>query len=425
MQRVPAASPKALCHDADGEGTPTTSKSTVSSLGSEQGPSTKDGFPQLLPSAAPVSGLQTARSGCGGCFSLLLGISPRKHVQDKGGFSAILRRKRSTSSSLYTLDQFEHVGLLGCGAFGAVTLVKCKVTSRTLAMKAVSKGLIVQRRMQLPVLREKEIMKKSAGNPFVVKLVATLVDDERLYFLMEPAMGGDLGTVYIRYPLFGSEAYARFYTACIFRALEHLHESKVVYRDVKMENVVVDRNGYGKLCDFGMATCLTEQNDRAYTICGTPGYMAPEVASGSGYAYAADWWSLGILLYELMVGELPFISPDPADMAAKRSFDITAVPMPEGAVWADLVRSICKQAPGERLPMLAGGSRALQAHPWYSSAGFDWASHATQEMVASHLPVVDGPEDLSNFGASWFDRPRSMFYVDPGTGWDDNFEEDA
>jgi len=314
---------------------------------------------------------------------------------------------------------------LGCGAFGAVTLVRCPASGEALALKAVSKGIIIEKRMQRAVMLEKAAMQRTCS-PFVIRLVATFNSSEHLFFLMEAALGGDLCSVYVRYGFHGSERHARFYVACMLRALEHLHGQGVVYRDIKMENVVLDGSGYGKLCDFGMATCLSGPEDRAYTVCGTPGYMAPEVveAGHTGYSYAADWWSLGVLLYELMTGTSPFAAPDAPQIHARVLAGIEVVSFPEGRLWPALVRGLCRRSPEERLPRQPDGTRLVEEHEWYGEeVGFDWRAHAAREMPAPHVPRVNGPIDLSNFCASWLDRPRDVPYEDPGTGWEEGFED--
>jgi len=257
----------------------------------------------------------------------------------------------------------------------------------------------MQRQVEHTVRNEKAAL-RACQSPFVVQLAATFSREQHVYFLMEAVMGGDLYTVYSRSLLFGSEVHARFYAACVARALEHLHARRILYRDLKLENVVLDKHGYGKLCDFGLSTCLGPTESRAYTVCGTPEYMAPEVMSFVGYTSAADWWSLGIVIYEMLVAETPFSAEDPSEIRRKAQQGVEAACLPSTASWADLVKGLCRLSPHERLPMLPGGTENLERQAWFAAANFDWEAHSTLCMKAPHVPVLRGPKDLGNFSSS-------------------------
>jgi len=345
------------------------------------------------------------------------------------------RPRRSTSSSRrrlssrqveYDLQHLTRVGLLGCGSFGSVTLEKCRITGQCLALKAVSKGLIHERGLRATLTTEKEAMRR-CSSPFVVRLAATFSEGQYAYFLLEAVLGGDLHATYGRRFLFGSESHARFYTACVVRALEHLHEKRIIYRDIKMENIVLDARGYGKLCDFGLAAVLgLEHHGRAYTMCGTPEYMAPEVADTRGYTRAADWWSLGVLVYELMVGDTPFTIEDPR-LARQSVAQGIEAQLPAGdASWAEVVCGLCQLEPGRRLPMRESGVEAFEKQAWFTEAHFDWQAHARCEMRAPYVPSIAGPKDVSNFSTGDQLPPPVVYFDEARTnGWDANFEDRA
>mmetsp|Transcript_7817 Transcript_7817/g.22947 ORF Transcript_7817/g.22947 Transcript_7817/m.22947 type:complete len:519 (-) Transcript_7817:160-1716(-) len=365
--------------------------------------------------AAPVGSRTAPGSTCvPGCFHWLFSFSSSVKTPARG--------MRAGSKVDYDLDKLDCVGLLGCGGFGSVTLVTCRITGQTLALKAVSKGLIMQRQLEHTVKNEKAVL-RTCRSPFIVQLAATFNREQHVYFLLEAVMGGDLYTVYSRRFLFGSESHARFYAACMVRALEHLHLQRILYRDLKLENMVVDERGYGKLCDFGLSTCLSASETRAYTVCGTPEYMAPEVTSFIGYTCAADWWSLGIVIYEMMVAETPFAAEDPVEIRKNAQRGIEAVPLPEKGSWADVVRGLCRLQPRERLPALAGGTENLERQEWFSEAKFDWGAHAKRSMKAPFIPVVRGPKDLSNFSTGDQDSPQEVCCPCTDNTWDADFEE--
>lgn len=328
-------------------------------------------------------------------------------------------RVRHEETAEYSLQDLDEVGLLGRGAFGSVTLVRCRKTSQLLAMKAVSKGMLVEMQLQHSVSIEKAVMQATCSQ-YLVKMAATFNRNDRLYFLLEAVMGGDLYTVYRRFDLFGSEAHARFYAACAVRGFEHLHERRILYRDLKMENLVLDLRGYCKLCDFGTSTF---DFDEAFTMCGTPEYMSPEVVCGNGHGPAADWWSMGVLVYELVLSVTPFAEDEPLQIFAKAKAGIEKV---EGFAerhepWAELVRGFCRQDPKQRLPMLAGGTDNVRAQEWYR--GFDWDALDAGQLQAPHTPPCSGPEDLCNFAGEEQECPLELPYVDQGDGWDASFED--
>jgi len=322
----------------------------------------------------------------------------------------------------YEFYNLERLGLLGCGSFGSVTLVKCHTTGQTLALKALSKGRLLRKKLEDKVMNEKLVMQQ-VNSPFVIKLAACFNRDQHLYFLMEAALGGDLRTVYGRNEAFyGSEPHARFYVACMATGLDHLHEQQILYRDLKLENVVLDARGYGKLCDFGLAA-VQPSLTRARTVCGTPEYMAPEVVTTSGYTFAADWWSLGIVAYEMLKGRTPFRAQKMQDIFLKAKVGVDAIKFPLRSDWPELVRGLCKGDPAKRLPTLNGGIQNIRELAWFRKAGFDWEAHGRCRMEAPYIPTLTSPADMRNFDACEEDVPRDVPYLDPGNGWDLDFED--
>jgi len=313
------------------------------------------------------------------------------------------------------------IGLLGRGAFGSVTLVRCSITGQLLALKAVSKGMLVEMQLQHSVKIEKAVMQATCS-PFLVKMAAAFNRGDRLFLLLEVVMGGDLYTVYRRYNYFGSEDHARFYAACACQGFRHLHESRIIYRDLKMENLVLDLKGYCKICDFGTSSFAF---NGAYTMCGTPEYMSPEVITGARHGAASDWWTLGVLIYEMIMSTTPFAEEYPVAIFAKARAGINAV---EGfqdihEPWAELVRGLCEQDPAKRLPMLPGGVANVHQQEWFAGAEFDWDALCACKMVAPHLPPSTHNEDLCNFAGEEQECPLDLPYFDTGDGWDADFED--
>jgi len=314
-------------------------------------------------------------------------------------------------------DDLKKVGLLGCGAFGAVTLYEHKATGETYALKALSKGYVVKTGMQKCVLLEKQVL-LACDSPFVIKLHECYNSQDELGFLLEPALGGELYATYNLKGFHGSKEHASFYVAGVVFAFEHLHSKRILYRDLKPENLLLTETGNTKLTDMGLAKFVV---GKTYTTCGTPDYFAPEVIKSSGQTRAVDWWTLGILLFELMSGHPPFEAPYPMEIYSKVTKGIDRVNFPEACqgVVGDLIRGLLQAEPTTRLPMRVGGSNNIKEHRWYE--GFNWTALFQLEMEPPYKPVVKSKSDPSNFFASERNMPRAIPYKDDKSGWDKDF----
>lgn len=324
-------------------------------------------------------------------------------------------------------SQLSRVALLGTGAFGLVTLEADRRTGRTYALKAVSKGYLVETKMTHSVVNEKRIL-RAANSPFIVKLLATYNGREHVYFLLEAALGGELFHTYERLRLYGNVELARFYVACCVEALAHLHSLGVIYRDLKPENLLLDDRGYCKMADMGLAK---QCSGLTYTVVGTQEYMAPEVINRKGHSFPADWWTLGILLFELLVGHSPFEDPSPEGTCELISKGIQNVSPPRSLKKVpealSLVYELCHSNPKTRLGCRFPGRHGpeqIRQDPFF--AKFCWHSLREQSMEPPYRPEVKGLRDVSNFKEHHAeDAPPDVPYEDPGTGWDDGFEDDV
>lgn len=266
-------------------------------------------------------------------------------------------------------------------------------------------------------MNEKNILLMT-NSPFIIKLFECYNGSQTLYFLMEPALGGELYATYNRKGFHGSEKHARYYVAGTVYAFEHCHERRIIYRDLKPENLLLSDGGFIKLTDMGLAKFVI---GKTYTTCGTPDYFAPELIASTGHTNAVDWWTLGILTFELMSGHPPFESAYPMQIYSKVMKGISKVPFPpkcQGAV-GDLIKSLLKKEAAERLPMRPGGVKNLLSSKWYT--GFDWDSMKACTLEPPYKPVVKSKKDIANFSARKEDMPRQIEYKDPGTGWDKDF----
>lgn len=313
--------------------------------------------------------------------------------------------------------------LLGCGGFGAVTLVEHRLTGKTFALKAVSKGFVVEKAMTESILNEKSIL-LTVDSPFIITLHECYLGAQSVYFLLDAALGGELYATYKREGFEGNVAYAKYYIGSVVFAFEYLHARHVVYRDLKPENLLLMEDGHCKLTDMGLAKFVI---GKTFTVCGTPDYFAPELISSTGHNHALDWWTVGILLFELMAGYPPFESDTPSDIYGKVMDGIGMVLFPPscGGPCGDLINALLQQEPTMRLPMRAGGAQNIKDHAWYE--GFAWEALRSLEMEPPYKPTVKSPTDASNFGNRDIDLPTRLEYRDDGSGWDDDFatvEED-
>lgn len=213
------------------------------------------------------------------------------------------------------LSDFKIECLLGKGAFGKVFLVTKKDTGELYAMKCLRKDMIEQRNQKIHTQTERAILGQ-VNCPFIVQLRFAFQTSDKLYMVMDFINGGEL-FYHMRKCLKFPEDRARFYSAEILLALEYLHQSNIVYRDLKPENVLVDSEGHIKLTDFGLSKKFFTGEKKAFSFCGTPEYLAPEILKGTGHDQAVDFWSFGALLYEMLSGAPPFYSRNRDDMFQK------------------------------------------------------------------------------------------------------------
>ncbi|KAG5675681.1 hypothetical protein PVAND_005566 [Polypedilum vanderplanki] len=286
--------------------------------------------------------------------------------------STIERRRINEEFREVQLTDLRIITTLGVGGFGRVELVQIKDdATRSYALKQMKKSQIVETRQQQHIMSEKEIMAE-ANSDFIVKLFKTFKDRKYLYMLMESCLGGELWTI-LRDRGHFDDSTTRFYTACVVEAFDYLHSRNIIYRDLKPENLLLDVTGYVKLVDFGFAKKLQSgRHFKTWTFCGTPEYVAPEVILNRGHDISADYWSLGVLMFELLTGTPPFTGPDPMRTYNIILKGIDAIEFPRNITRnaTALIKKLCRDNPSERLGYQRGGIQEIQKHKWFD--GFYW-----------------------------------------------------
>ncbi|CAH8615390.1 unnamed protein product [Schistosoma haematobium] len=316
------------------------------------------------------------------------------------------------------LKELEHICVLGVGGFGRVDLVTLKNDrTQAFALKRLQKAHIVQTRQQEHVYCEKLIL-SSVSSPFICRLFNTYRDNKYVYMLLEACLGGELWTI-LRDSHHLEERTARFCLACCIEALDYLHRHGIVYRDLKPENMLVTSKGYIKLCDFGFAKYIGI-GQKTWTFCGTPEYVAPEVILNQGHDFAADYWSLGILTFELLTGAPPFQASEPIKIYMKTLKGIDALGLAQNKYISlkalQFIRRLCRFNPSERLGVGKYGIQEIRSHKYFQ--GFDWAGIVKQTLTTPFRVKLNGPLDHSNFDRFTMDEQEAP---DELSGWDANF----
>ncbi|XP_055386693.1 cGMP-dependent protein kinase, isozyme 2 forms cD4/T1/T3A/T3B isoform X3 [Condylostylus longicornis] len=346
---------------------------------------------------------------------LISSLDEIRHRYDDEG--TVERKKINEEFSDVRLTDLRVIATLGVGGFGRVELVQMHSDqTRSFALKQMKKAQIVETRQQQHIMSEKEIMGE-ANCEFIVKLFKTFRDRKYLYMLMESCLGGELWTI-LRDKGHFDDSTTRFYTACVVLAFDYLHSRNIIYRDLKPENLLLDEKGYVKLVDFGFAKKL--QNGRkTWTFCGTPEYVAPEVILNRGHDISADYWSLGVLMFELLTGTPPFTGSDPMRTYNIILKGIDAIEFPRNITRnaSNLIKKLCRDNPAERLGYQRGGISEIQKHKWFD--GFYWEGLQNRSLDPPIIPVVKSVIDTSNFD----DYPPDPDGLPPddNSGWDKDF----
>ncbi|KAK4051080.1 Serine/threonine-protein kinase [Microbotryomycetes sp. JL221] len=292
-------------------------------------------------------------------------------------------------------NDFDFLRMIGKGTFGRVFQVRKKDTQRIYAMKVLSKREIVAKKEVAHTIGERKILQRSSDCPFLLGLKFSFQTDHDLYLVMDYKCGGELFHHLQKEGRF-TEDRARFYTAEIVLAFEHLHKFDIVYRDLKPENILLDANGHVVLCDFGLSKPDLPSDALTNTFCGTTEYLAPEVLlDDHGYSKLVDFWSLGVLLFEMCCGWSPFYAEDTQQMYKLICFG--KVKFPRGVIGEDgkqFVKGLLNRNPKHRLGAQRDAAE-LKEHPFFKL--INWEMLAARQIPPPFKPYVDSDESVANF----------------------------
>uniref|UniRef100_A0A3B3RWE7 protein kinase C n=1 Tax=Paramormyrops kingsleyae TaxID=1676925 RepID=A0A3B3RWE7_9TELE len=312
-------------------------------------------------------------------------------------FSPFPSRKHKRSA--LRLQDFRLLAVLGRGHFGKVLLAEYKKTGSVYAIKALKKGDVLARDEIESLMCEKRIfeMVTVSRHPFLVNLFACFQTPEHVCFVMEYTAGGDL-MMHIHTEVF-SEPRAMFYSACVVLGFQFLHQHKIVYRDLKLDNLLMDSEGYVKIADFGLCKEGMGHGDKTSTFCGTPEFLAPEILTDTSYSRAVDWWGLGVLVYEMLAGESPFPGDDEEEVFDRIVNDEVHYPEFLSTEATDLIKKLLRKDPEHRLGSDKTDAEEVKKQPFFE--GLDWEALLHRRLRPPFVPSIGGREDVSNFDAEF------------------------
>jgi len=316
-------------------------------------------------------------------------------------------------SETHDLRRMQRLGVLGEGSFGTVLLMEDTVTKTNYALKALLKSRIKTENLGLSVQSERTVMMLVNDSDFIVRLFTCYQDSGNIFFVLEPVFGGELFDVYNEHDMFGSIAHAKFYIACVALGLQHMHQKRVIFRDLKLENCLLDAKGFLKLTDMGIAKVVI---GKTYTVCGTADYFAPETLRQAGHNRAVDWWAAGVLLFIMCAGRSPFDAPEVTQIYKNIMKGFSKVKFPDTfpSDLTDVIKSLCRKKPEERLTMQKGGVDNLKVMPFFS--GLSWEKLAVHDASIT-VPFLPPPVDLDSLMKKKTER-EIVLKAEDITEWD-------
>ena len=292
------------------------------------------------------------------------------------------------------IKDYEKLKTVGLGSYGRVCLCKQKKTGKIYVMKILKKKDIIKQKQVDHVYSEYNIL-ANIKHPFIVQLMGVYFDDPKyIYFILEYIQGGELFSLLRSNGTFPLPQ-TKFYIAHIVTIFEYLHSKNIIYRDLKPENILINKNGYLKLTDFGFAKQLDNEKAKTYTLCGTPEYLAPEIILNKGHGKPVDWWTLGILLFEMLAGIDPFSDDEPMKTYQKILKGKINFPKNINKDAKSLIKHLLVQDVSKRYGCLKNGVKDILNHRFFD--GFDWKNFVYISMEAPYIPDITSDDDTSNF----------------------------
>ncbi|KAG1138688.1 hypothetical protein G6F38_010373 [Rhizopus arrhizus] len=318
-------------------------------------------------------------------------------------------REESIASSIsshrpVTVQDFQLIKVIGRGCMGKVLLVRHRRTSRLLALKAISKRTVIEQSQIVHIKAEQQILSDIASiqHPFLIRLHYSFQDANQLFLVLDYHVGGDLATqLRINYTL--PPERCRFYAAEIILGIQELHRLGILYRDLKPENILLTADGHLVLTDFGLSKQfydgLSLEEQRTETFCGTAEYLAPEILNQQPYSYEVDYWSLGMILYEMLNGVTPFWDENRDEMYRKIRQDPLQFPAHFDIETATFIARLLKRNPARRLGSGIDGALRVRSDPYFSY--IDWDLIYAKRIKPPYVPNLYSETDFSHFDSEF------------------------
>ncbi|CAI5758114.1 unnamed protein product [Candida verbasci] len=339
----------------------------------------------------------------------------QKQANDDAIKKSLLPQRSTTSKGKYSLQDFSIMRTLGTGSFGRVHLVRSVHNGRYYAIKVLKKHQVVKMK-QVEHTNDERKMLKLIEHPFLIRMWGTFQDSRNLFMVMDYIEGGELFSLLRKSQRFPNPV-AKFYAAEATLALEYLHSHDIIYRDLKPENILLDKNGHIKITDFGFAK---EVSTVTWTLCGTPDYIAPEVITTKPYNKSVDWWSLGVLIFEMLAGYTPFYDTTPMKTYEKilngkihypSFFQPDVIDLLQRLITSDLTR---------RLGNLSNGPADIRNHQWFQEV--IWEKLLSKDIETPYEPPITAgvgdsslfdhyPEEQLDYGIQ-SDDPYGQYFTD-------------
>ena len=303
-------------------------------------------------------------------------------------------------------NDFTKIKLIGKGSYGNVFLVRYNKNNMIYAMKVYKKSDLREKNQENNTKSERNLLTQ-INFPFIVEVKFAFQTDSKLFLVQEFIQGGDL-FFHIHSGQKFSTQKTKFYLVEIILAIDFLHKNNMIYRDLKPENILIDSKGHIKLTDFGLSKIVTNIEEKSFTICGTLQYIAPEIISGEGYNESVDWWSLGIIMYEMLTGKLPFkFNFDSQEEQEQNDLNIydKKIKFPS---WIeenakDLINKLLNKDPEKRIGSGKEGAENIKKHPFFSD--IDWNKALNKELRPPFIPKIENETDIKYFEKSLVESP--------------------
>mmetsp|Transcript_10373 Transcript_10373/g.11959 ORF Transcript_10373/g.11959 Transcript_10373/m.11959 type:complete len:653 (+) Transcript_10373:242-2200(+) len=354
---------------------------------------------------------------------VIRGIATRSEMRNMNTSEIYHRHQRDQGAEYIQLENLISHAIIGEGGFSLVRMVEDRSTGYIHALKVMNKHDITVRKQQDHVNNERSIL-DSLSHPFIMSLIKTFQDENRLFMLLELVQGGELFSRVCNSGGLSSKS-AQFYAACVTEGISYLHRKHIVYRDLKLENLVIAADGYLKIIDFGFAKIL-QPGERAHTLCGTPDYLSPETVLRKGHWHPTDLWSIGVLVYEMLTQCSPFASSSSSNSQEETFRNILRGH--EAVDWFQLrqvfssndqfqVARRMLQRLWDPNPATRITCNGLKLHPFFISS-ISWEKLRNQAYEPPWLPQLSGPTDTRHFEVQAFaaKQESGALYIPPPSG---------